>query len=363
MCSRASEPSTGAAGALDQVIAETFAAEGADVAGLDLDAAELDATDELVWAQGRRWTSAAVDVTDLDAVQEAVGKIVAEWGGIDVLLNSDSSSTVSPFHEMTSATWTTQMDRDLDSVFNVTRAGFRRCSTSAKRPDHQHRLDRGGRAAAAGAQRDGVRTAKAGVDRPDQGAGRWRWPTRASPSTCSPRARRPPGPRRDSPEGREALLAQMPTRLLGQPARLAETVVLPRITGGSQRHRRRPAARQRSLDLKAHPWRTVSPAARRKLDEVYGEGRSEGVDRDVDRARPGPGALRHPVRLRRHLLPPGHHPGPARAVDDRRASSPSVVSNRSCAATRGARSTSAAARPRFSRRSSTRCSTRGSRGP
>jgi 3-oxoacyl-[acyl-carrier protein] reductase len=121
---------TGAAGALGRVIAETFAAEGADDAGLDLDAAGLDATGELVRAQGRRWTSAAVDLTDFDAVQEAVGKVVAEWGGVDVLLNGAGGGTVSPFHETTYATWTTQMDRNLNSVFNVTRAVPRRCSTS-----------------------------------------------------------------------------------------------------------------------------------------------------------------------------------------------------------------------------------------
>jgi NAD(P)-dependent dehydrogenase (short-subunit alcohol dehydrogenase family) len=103
---------------------------GADVAGLDLDAAGLDATGELVRAQGRRWTSAAVDLTDFDAVQEAVGKVVAEWGGVDVLLNGAGGGTVSPFHETTYATWTTQMDRNLNSVFNVTRAVPRRCSTS-----------------------------------------------------------------------------------------------------------------------------------------------------------------------------------------------------------------------------------------
>src|SRR5689334_18018455 len=113
---------TGAAGALGRVIAHTFAAEGADVAGLDLDAAGLERTGELVRGTRRRWTLAAVDLTDFDAVQEAVGKIVAEWGGVDVLLNGAGGGTVSPFHETTYETWTTQMDRNLNSVFNVTRA-------------------------------------------------------------------------------------------------------------------------------------------------------------------------------------------------------------------------------------------------
>ena len=51
-----------------------------------------------------------------------MAKIVAEWGGVDVLLNGAGGGAVSSFHEMTSATWTAQLDRNLNSVFNVTRA-------------------------------------------------------------------------------------------------------------------------------------------------------------------------------------------------------------------------------------------------
>ena len=45
---------TGAAGALGRVIAETLAAEGADVAGLDLNGAGLEETAGLVRAHGVR---------------------------------------------------------------------------------------------------------------------------------------------------------------------------------------------------------------------------------------------------------------------------------------------------------------------
>jgi len=216
---------TGAAGALGRVIAETFAAEGADVAGLDLDAAGLDATGELVRAQGRRWTSAAVDLTDFDAVQEAVGKIVAEWGGVDFLLNGAGGGAVSPFHEMTSATWTTQMDRNLNSVFNVTRAVL----PSMLDQHHGRIINIASIAAVSGGRlvrnATAYATAKAGVigltkalaiEVADQGV---------TVNVLAPGAQATPGRDRDTPERREALLAQIPTRLLGQPAHLAETVV------------------------------------------------------------------------------------------------------------------------------------------
>jgi 3-oxoacyl-[acyl-carrier protein] reductase len=44
-------------------------------------------------------------------------------------------------------------------------------------------------------------------------------------NVLAPGAQATPGRDRDTPERREALLAQIPTRLLGQPAHLAETVV------------------------------------------------------------------------------------------------------------------------------------------
>nr|WP_138945488.1 SDR family NAD(P)-dependent oxidoreductase [Plantibacter sp. M259] len=113
---------TGAAGALGRVIAQKLAAEGADVAGLDLNAAGLEETAELVRAHGVRAAAATADLTDFDAVQAAVGGIVDEWGGVDILLNGAGGGAVSFFHEMTYETWMTQMDRNLNSVFNVTRA-------------------------------------------------------------------------------------------------------------------------------------------------------------------------------------------------------------------------------------------------
>ena len=44
-------------------------------------------------------------------------------------------------------------------------------------------------------------------------------------NALAPGALATPGRDRDTPERREALLAQIPTRLLGDPAHLAETVV------------------------------------------------------------------------------------------------------------------------------------------
>jgi NAD(P)-dependent dehydrogenase (short-subunit alcohol dehydrogenase family) len=226
---------TGAAGALGRVIAQKLAAEGADVAGLDLDAAGLEETAELVRVHGVRAASATADLTDFDAVQAAVGGIVAEWGGVDILLNGAGGGAVSFFHEMTSETWTTQIDRNLNSVFNVTRAVLpsmleqrsgRIISIASIAAVSGGRLVRGATAyAAAKAGVVGLTKALA-IEVAEQGvtvnalAGTPRGPPRADPHAAARRTGAPRGDRR-----------------------------LPRFTCRREHHRPDPAARRRTLDL------------------------------------------------------------------------------------------------------------------
>lgn len=216
---------TGAAGALGRVIAQTLAREGADVAGLDLNAEGLEVTAELVRAEGRRALSAAVDLTSFDAVQDAVASIVDDWGGVDILLNGAGGGAVSFFHEMTPETWATQLDRNLTSVFNVTRAVLpsmleqhsgRIINIASIAAVSGGRLVRGATAyAAAKAGVVGLTKALA-IEVADQGV---------TVNALAPGAQATPGRDNDTPERRAALLDQIPTRLLGEPEHLAQTVV------------------------------------------------------------------------------------------------------------------------------------------
>lgn len=216
---------TGAAGALGRVIAQTLAREGADVAGLDLNAEGLEVTAELVRAEGRRALSVAVDLTSFDAVQDAVASIVADWGGVDILLNGAGGGAVSLFHEMTPETWATQLDRNLTSVFNVTRAVLpsmleqhsgRVINIASIAAVSGGRLVRGATAyAAAKAGVVGLTKALA-IEVADQGV---------TVNALAPGAQATPGRDNDTPERRAALLDQIPTRLLGEPEHLAQTVV------------------------------------------------------------------------------------------------------------------------------------------
>ena len=216
---------TGAAGALGRVIAETLAKEGADVAALDLNREGAEEVAALVRSHGVRGLAAVADLTDFDQVQDAVGGILAEWGGVDILLNGAGGGAVSFFHEMTYETWTTQMDRNLNSVFNVTRAVLpsmldqkfgRIINIASVAAVSGGRLVRGATAyAAAKAGVIGLTKALA-IEVADQGV---------TVNALAPGAQATPGRDNDTPERREALLAQIPTRLLGKPEHLAQTVV------------------------------------------------------------------------------------------------------------------------------------------
>jgi NAD(P)-dependent dehydrogenase (short-subunit alcohol dehydrogenase family) len=80
---------TGGDSGIGRAVAVLFAREGADVAILYLneheDAAE---TQRCIEAEGRRCVTVAGDVKDMEFCQEAVDKIVAEWGRLDVLVNN-----------------------------------------------------------------------------------------------------------------------------------------------------------------------------------------------------------------------------------------------------------------------------------
>ncbi|MEU7873473.1 SDR family NAD(P)-dependent oxidoreductase [Dactylosporangium sp. NPDC049140] len=216
---------TGAAGALGTVICEVLAREGADVGGLDLNADGLAAAGERVRAAGREWTGAAVDLTDFDAVQDATAGLVGRLGGVDVLVNCAGGGAVSFFHEMTPDTWRTQMARNLDQVFNATRAVLpamlaarsgRIVNIASIAAVSGGRLVRGATAyAAAKAGVIGLTKALA-IEVAEQGV---------TVNAIAPGAQATPGRDRDTPERREALLAQIPTRLLGRPEHLAEAIV------------------------------------------------------------------------------------------------------------------------------------------
>jgi rhamnose utilization protein RhaD (predicted bifunctional aldolase and dehydrogenase)/NAD(P)-dependent dehydrogenase (short-subunit alcohol dehydrogenase family) len=76
---------TGAAGAIGQATAKAFAAEGAELALLDLDAEGLA---RVAAALGRRALALRCDVTDPADVEAALARVCARFGGVDILVSN-----------------------------------------------------------------------------------------------------------------------------------------------------------------------------------------------------------------------------------------------------------------------------------
>jgi 3-oxoacyl-[acyl-carrier protein] reductase len=97
---------TGAGRGIGQAIAEALAANGAKVAALDLEA-----------PQHAGMLGVACDVTDVDAVEAAFGRVEAELGVVSVLVLNAGIFPIVPFEETTRELWDQTMAVNLTGAF------------------------------------------------------------------------------------------------------------------------------------------------------------------------------------------------------------------------------------------------------
>ncbi|MBX9625281.1 MAG: SDR family oxidoreductase [Gemmataceae bacterium] len=112
---------TGSARGIGQAIADRYAANGAVAYYSDLSA------DEAAAAAGRspNGRSLALDVTDPAAVAAAVGRILAEAGRLDVLVNNAGVNTLAgrvPVDEFPRAEWDRVLGVDLTGLYEMSKA-------------------------------------------------------------------------------------------------------------------------------------------------------------------------------------------------------------------------------------------------
>jgi 2-hydroxycyclohexanecarboxyl-CoA dehydrogenase len=110
---------TGAGGGIGGATARRFAEEGAAVAVLDRDASTAAATTEGIDRAGGRALAIAADITDLDAVRDAVERIQGELGPIDILVNNAGWDVFKPFLDTVPDEWRRLIDINLVGVLNM----------------------------------------------------------------------------------------------------------------------------------------------------------------------------------------------------------------------------------------------------
>jgi len=108
---------TGGGSGIGAAIALLFAQHGAAVALLDLNGQQCKEAAVACGEHGVPVSWHAVDVTDSDGVKAAMADVVAEHGGIDILVNSAGILDETPFLDMDPATFDRTIAVDLKGVY------------------------------------------------------------------------------------------------------------------------------------------------------------------------------------------------------------------------------------------------------
>jgi NAD(P)-dependent dehydrogenase (short-subunit alcohol dehydrogenase family) len=108
---------SGAASGIGAAVARLFAAEGAKVALVDVQAAAGKLVEHQIAADGGAAVFLPCDVGEEDQVRAAVDRTGAHFGGLQIVVNSAGIVQVGLLHEMDGAQWDRLMGVNLKSMF------------------------------------------------------------------------------------------------------------------------------------------------------------------------------------------------------------------------------------------------------
>lgn len=125
---------TGAASGIGKEIAFELSRAGAAIAIADLNQAGAQAVADEIAAAGGRAIGVAMDVTDEAAVNAGIARVVAELGGIDILVSNAGIQIVNPIENYAFSDWKKMLAIHLDGAFLTTKAAL----------PHMYQGDKGG---------------------------------------------------------------------------------------------------------------------------------------------------------------------------------------------------------------------------
>lgn len=110
---------TGGAAGIGQAIAQAFLHNGGCVALLDRDARVQQIAAEM---DSQRAFGVAVDVTDRQAVNQAVDAVVSHFGSLDIVVNCAGVALLGPAESLEEAAWDRTLEINLKGTFLVCQA-------------------------------------------------------------------------------------------------------------------------------------------------------------------------------------------------------------------------------------------------
>lgn len=113
-------------------LAAALAEAGADVAVAGWKAEHVAQGAAAVEAQGRRTLRYTGDLAQRAAASDAVGQVVRQWGGIDILVNAAQAQFAKPFPDVSDAEWDALMGYNVRSMFLLCQEAGRRMLAQGK---------------------------------------------------------------------------------------------------------------------------------------------------------------------------------------------------------------------------------------
>lgn len=124
---------TGASYGIGAAIANALARDGFDLAVSDLNTGMLENTAASVKGHGARALALALDLREQASIDEAIERVLAEFGRLDVLVNNAGCIVRGPVVEMSREQWASVMDVNLTGTYFMSQAMGRYLLASARR--------------------------------------------------------------------------------------------------------------------------------------------------------------------------------------------------------------------------------------
>ncbi len=116
---------TGAASGIGKEIAHCFCQEGGKVVIADLNQATADQAAAEISSQGGTAMGVSMDVANESQVNAGIDKVIATYGGIDILVSNAGIQHIDPIDKLEFSDWQKILSIHLDGAFLTTRACLR----------------------------------------------------------------------------------------------------------------------------------------------------------------------------------------------------------------------------------------------
>ena len=132
---------TGGGSGIGEFIVEAFAAQGARVAFIDIQADASRALALPSRGPAARRALHPQDLTDIEGTQAAIAGLCADWGGMDILINNAANDDRHHIAEITREYWDERLAVESAALLLLCAVGAAGDEVGRQRRDRQRRLD------------------------------------------------------------------------------------------------------------------------------------------------------------------------------------------------------------------------------